>query len=295
MVGKIRLFIFIALAFTGCSLSNDLSRDTGDQTGNITPFEGTSAFVMTLAECRCISDPQDYQVTNAAIILTDPQGNKTVTNWRQGSPTNIVFPNRKSGSYILTVIETDTLLDKYTNSTQFILKKGYDDVLRITLGGNILVEVKFYNANRTVIYNTIYPWFSVRNIGKAPVRLGRLKLRYYYTVDYNTTQLYTCDYCAIKQKDGYLNKTSSVYSSYIKVDPPVKLADRVLELGFYDSIGWLNAGETIFIQSRVHNIQWLNYNQGNDYSFDPNDCDYANWQKVTAIYNNRMIFGVIPK
>ena len=42
------------------------------------------------------------------------------------------------------------------------------------------------------------------------------------------------------------------------------------------------------------NVDWTNYTQTNDYSFDATKTSYADWTKVTLYRNGVLVWGVEP-
>jgi cellulose 1,4-beta-cellobiosidase len=39
---------------------------------------------------------------------------------------------------------------------------------------------------------------------------------------------------------------------------------------------------------------WSNFNEANDYSYDPTKTAYANWDRVTLYRNGTLVWGVEP-
>lgn len=156
------------------------------------------------------------------------------------------------------------------------------------------LQTEFYNANLTGKNNTIYPWFKVSNNGTKSLDISRLKLRYYFTKDNNSKLQFECDHSGIQIFNGYREITSSVNGYYSEIENQVSKADNYLEISFKSNSGKLNPGDVLTVQSRIHTQNWQEFNQYNDYSFNPNSTDYEDWDSITAYYNDSIIYGVEP-
>jgi hypothetical protein len=67
-----------------------------------------------------------------------------------------------------------------------------------------------------------------------------------------------------------------------------------LEIGFNDTTAELKPGEFIEIKAGINEINWVNYNQANDYSFRASGHPYADWDKITAYTSDMLACGVEP-
>ncbi|WP_256721836.1 MULTISPECIES: hypothetical protein [Paenibacillus] len=44
----------------------------------------------------------------------------------------------------------------------------------------------------------------------------------------------------------------------------------------------------------MHKSDWSNFNEANDYSFDPTKVSFSTWNKVTLYQNDVLISGIAP-
>ncbi len=117
--------------------------------------------------------------------------------------------------------------------------------------------------------------------------MSELTVRYWYAKDTTQTQVYDCDY-AVK---GCANITAR----FVTPAPASPTADTYLEIGFAPAAGALAAGQqTGEIQNRLHNQNWVNYNEANDYSFDPAKTAFADWTRVTLYRAGVLVWGTEP-
>jgi len=45
---------------------------------------------------------------------------------------------------------------------------------------------------------------------------------------------------------------------------------------------------------RINKNDWTNYNEANDYSYDPTKTSFADWNRVTLYRNGQLVWGVEP-
>jgi cellulose 1,4-beta-cellobiosidase len=48
------------------------------------------------------------------------------------------------------------------------------------------------------------------------------------------------------------------------------------------------------IQTRIHKSDWSNYDESDDYSYDPLKTAYTEWSKVTLYQDGGLIWGIEP-
>lgn len=142
--------------------------------------------------------------------------------------------------------------------------------------GDIKVQYRCGEANETA--TQIKPHINIVNQGYDAVSLSDLTLRYYYTKEGIDDEEFNSDYAVI----GSDNVTGAFYEEYF-------------EIGFTSSTGDLAGNsETGEIQCRINKTTWRNYDQSNDYSFDPSYTNFANYVKITLYQNGTLIYGNEP-
>lgn len=150
------------------------------------------------------------------------------------------------------------------------------------------IRVDFYNNEKTAAINTIYPLFIITNTGTSSIDLSDIKLRYYYTIDGEKEQYFWCDSC-------YPGNKSNVTGNFVKMGVLKATADYYLEIGFTSQAGTLSPNTSVEVKVRLNKGDWTNYNQSNDYSFNPTASTYTtNWTKVTGYRSGSLIFGIEP-
>ncbi len=145
------------------------------------------------------------------------------------------------------------------------------------------LTLKMYNDNRMETSNTIFIRYQLENTGQLPVNLKDVKIQYFYTIDGEMPQNYFPDWSNIG--------AANVIGEFIRLEEPLIGADHLLQVAFKESAGILEPGEKIELHSRIGKTDWSNFNQSNDYSFNPDAQDYVSWDKVLLLLNGEIIWG----
>lgn len=156
------------------------------------------------------------------------------------------------------------------------------------------IKVQMFNSNTAPTSNAINPKFKIVNTGTTPVNLSDVKVRYYYTINGEKPQSFWCDHSGMSDGGSYMDVTSKVTGSFVKMVAPATDADYYLEVGFASSAPVLKAGAFIEIQARFAKSDWTNYTQSDDYSFNASASSYVDWEKVTAYVSGSLVSGKEP-
>ncbi|WP_371320227.1 glycoside hydrolase family 9 protein [Chengkuizengella axinellae] len=150
--------------------------------------------------------------------------------------------------------------------------------------GNLVLQ---YKAGDTSAFdNHFKPHFNIVNNGNNPVPLSDLTIRYYYSIDSNQQQQFHCDYASIG--------CGNVNGNYVSISP-ANGADYFLEVSFTSGAGSIAAGgQSGEIQTRNNKIDWSNFDEMNDYSFDSTKTQFTDWDHVTLYQNGQLVWGLEP-
>lgn len=137
--------------------------------------------------------------------------------------------------------------------------------------------------------NTLYALYQTVNTGTTSVPLSSLSMRYWFTNETPADPLvFACDYAQV----GCANITAK----FVTLSSPVAKANMYLEIDFTAAAGSLAPGQsTGEIQTRIHHVNWSNFNTTDTYSFisDPSFV-YKDTQTVTLYLNGALVWGVEP-
>ncbi|HEY9060313.1 MAG TPA: S8 family serine peptidase [Pseudobacteroides sp.] len=148
------------------------------------------------------------------------------------------------------------------------------------------IKVQMYNGNKASQINTIFPWYRIINTGASSVKLADIKIRYYYTINGEYQQNFWCDWS---------NRSAiNITGIFVKKSMPQTDMDYYFELGFKDDAGILSPGQSVEAQNRFAKVNWSNFNQTDDYSFNNTSTNYIDWNKVSCYISNKLVWGEEP-
>jgi hypothetical protein len=124
--------------------------------------------------------------------------------------------------------------------------------------------------------------FKMLNAGASTVPYAELKVNYYFTSNDPKPLNLWCDYATFG--------CESVSGRFIDSGN----GQRWVEVSFTGS-GAINPGsESAEVQLRFAQDDWANFNQADDYSFDPSKRAYGEWDRITVFRNGVLVWGVPP-
>lgn len=148
---------------------------------------------------------------------------------------------------------------------------------------NHSIKLQMFNGNKTIDTNNLSPRFKLENTSTEPIDLEKLEIKYYYTVEGNQDQNFYCDWSNIG--------SNKITGDFVKLSQPSEKADHYLKLGFKTGAGNLEPGENVEIHTRFSKVDWSNYDQSDDYSFNQSATDYIDWNKVSVYFVDDLIWG----
>ena len=148
------------------------------------------------------------------------------------------------------------------------------------------VKVQMYNSVVTSSSNTIGLQLRIVNTGTNSINLSDIKLRYYYTIDGEKSQIFFCDYSQVG--------SSNVTGTFVKMPTAQMGADYYLDIGFKSSAGSLATNASVDVQARAAKSDWTNYTQTGDYSFNSTATGFVDWNNVCAYYQGNLVWGNTP-
>jgi mannan endo-1,4-beta-mannosidase len=189
-------------------------------------------------------------------------------------------------SYLSTLsLGTHTITFQFSGGNAAQLTLSVIDTTTPVNTGALVVQS--FNGNTSSSTNGISPKFKLINNGNTDINLSDIKLRYYYTINGEQAQNFWCDWASIG--------SGNVESKFVKMTTPVAGADYYLEITFKALAGTLKPGQSAEIQARFSKMDWSNYGQADDYSFQSSDTQYVNCDKVTGYISNTLVWGNEPE
>ncbi|CAM4458653.1 cellulase family glycosylhydrolase [Paenibacillus tarimensis] len=153
-----------------------------------------------------------------------------------------------------------------------------------TGASGVVVQYKAGDTNATD--NQIRPLLKIVNKGTQAINLSEYKIRYYYTSDDKSQQIF-CDYATVG--------CSNITLSSVKMSSAKNGADSYIEISFKADAGKIAAkADSGELQIRIHNQDWSNMNEANDYSFDGSQTSFVDWSRATLHHNGKVVWGKQP-
>jgi endoglucanase len=130
---------------------------------------------------------------------------------------------------------------------------------------------------------------NVTNNAAVPIPLADLTLRYWYTREAGKDQALECDFAE-------LGCSNQLAPKFMELMPARDKANYYVEIGFTTGAltldPFLDTGE---IQLRVHNKDFTEFTQTDDYSFDASQKgNPVEWKKITAYIKGVLVWGTEP-
>ena len=203
---------------------------------------------------KVFNTPGIYNVTLTAM---GPKNSKTATV--------TVIVNNKLAVDVGLSLEYRTTCDNNTGKTT------HDDTKNDT----------HMHCNNTV-NNVIAPNLIINNSSSNDINYKDLAIRYWFTSEDNKDLNFVCDFSQFGSENVYGKFGEAQGVDY-------------LEITFDDKAGILqknnNSGQ---INTRINKINWTNFNQADDYSFDSYKSEFEQHDKITLYQNGELIFGIEP-
>lgn len=146
------------------------------------------------------------------------------------------------------------------------------------------LELHYRNMKKDVTTNSIFAHFDIVNNSSSDITLSDLAIRYYFTMENPAAaQEFKCYYARIG--------SGNVSGSFVNTGEN----NYYLEITFAGASGIVRAGDrTGEIQANVNKSNWSNYNQADDYSFNPDLTSFTAWDQVTLFYDGQLVWGNQP-
>ncbi len=253
---------------------------------NDTPPAGDASISPTSATF----DKNPANQADLAVTIT-PNG-QTLLAIRNGAATLVPGNDYTVSGHTVTIHKAYlAALPTGTTHLTFDFSAGTDPVLSInvidstgTPAGSL--KIQMFNGTTSGTFNSPNPKFRLVNTGTTPIVLSDVKVRYYYTVDGERPQSFWCDWSHVG--------SSNVTGTFVKLPAAKAGADHYVEIGFSGGAGHLNPGQSIEVHTRFNKNDWSNYDQTNDYSFNPGPGTYVDWDKVTGYVSGVLQWGTEP-
>ncbi|CAI6076726.1 glycoside hydrolase family 44 protein [Cohnella sp. JJ-181] len=146
------------------------------------------------------------------------------------------------------------------------------------------LEVRVKTGNKATAQMPT-PELEIFNKSAAPIDLGGVTARYYFTID--DERPLTIGFWSTVAKE-------KVTARFVKMPVPAETADYYLELDFSADAGVLKPGAKAGVYTWINKDNWSSFTQTNDYSFTGAASSTAS-DKTTAYVDGQLVWGAEPK
>ncbi|SDZ05439.1 Aryl-phospho-beta-D-glucosidase BglC, GH1 family [Evansella caseinilytica] len=147
--------------------------------------------------------------------------------------------------------------------------------------------VEYQTGDTDATDNHIRPHFKIVNGSQSSVDLAELTVRYWYTKEGSADQEFYCDWAQIG--------CSNVTGTFRELSEAVEGTDHYLEVSFASGAGSLAPdNDTGPIFTRFHKVDWSNFDETDDYSYDSTKTSFEVWDRITVYQNGNLIWGIEP-
>ena len=142
----------------------------------------------------------------------------------------------------------------------------------------------------------ILPRLRLFNNTTQDIPFSELTLRYWYTIDNSQSQTFMCDYlAAFFTGCPYSPSLTGLFTNLPSNSPnKTSLSDTYREVGFASTAGTFTAGSQVEMYLRIFKTDLSNFNETNDYSYDPSRPNMSRWERITVYRNGVLVWGIEP-
>ncbi|MBT2765594.1 cellulose binding domain-containing protein [Paenibacillus sp. ISL-20] len=167
-----------------------------------------------------------------------------------------------------------------------------DEAITAPDNGTKVIRAEMFNDNRSDTYNTIYPWYRLHNESDRPIALSDIRIRYFFTADSAERLIFWNDWASIGSV--HMDGEQKFSGTFTSLKAPGVSVDTVQEISFEPGSGILQPGEYVELHTRMSKERWTDFTQTNDFSFNPEDTDFADWDRIAVFVDGEWVWGSMP-
>ncbi|BCN29431.1 cellulose binding domain-containing protein [Anaeromicropila herbilytica] len=157
-----------------------------------------------------------------------------------------------------------------------------------------LIRAEMFNTNTEEVSNCVAPRYRIYNTGTEDIKLSDLKINYFYTTDDEEKQIFEPDWAGIGSDFHSNIAKSDITCDFTEVGDDNVGTNCAATIGFTREDLVLKPGDYLELHTRMHRSSWTTYLQNNDFSFNKEDTNYAEWNKIAVFVGDNWAWGSMP-
>lgn len=159
---------------------------------------------------------------------------------------------------------------------------------------SVELRLQYLNDETDPSTQTIRPQFRIFNDGTNTVALTDITLRYWFTSEPAGSDTFVCDWAAVGASEitHQFDTTDGEYFLEMGFTSDALVPSHLGGDGSANTL--LNGAETGAINNRIHDSAWGLYDQSDDFSWDPDQTAYSDYDRVTLYYQGQRVWGFEP-
>lgn len=149
------------------------------------------------------------------------------------------------------------------------------------------IKIQYMTYHPSTLTNSVSVNFRIFNTGTADIDLASVTAKYFYTYEGSAQSEITHVYWS-----GILPSGISIAN---KVNASIESqgVNHIFKISFSSDAGVLKPGEYIECQTCFNKLDWVNYDQSNDFSYGAL-TNYQDWNKIAGFVNGTLVWGTTP-
>lgn len=148
--------------------------------------------------------------------------------------------------------------------------------IAVVFSANAQVVVLYRCGETALESSVIKPHINIINYGETGVALKDIKVRYFYSNEGRSPERSQIEYAVL----GGSRILVTLEYGYAEISFPD--VDLIIPPG---------GGETGEIQIKINKNNWTNYDQGDDFSFNPTIMTFTEFPRIALYYQDVLVYG----
>lgn len=151
--------------------------------------------------------------------------------------------------------------------------------------GKRSVKLRHFNEEHNISSKAIRWDFAIENTGTKTIDMKNVKVRYYFKEDVDKAINFKVYFYSVGEEKADVN--GRIYNITGSNN-----SNRYLEVTFEK--GSVSPGDTVWVFGAISREDWSEFNQEDDWSFNPEATSFSEWEKMTVYISDKLVWGIKP-